>query len=272
MDPSKEPEVHPYADTKYPSEEEGTSAGQSPYAMVDRDHQPIDVSSPFIDDWADIDVSPDDSISCAGISELDLNDTLEAQPTAQTAQDVSGIDLTELSPDDSISCAGISKLDLNDAQEAQPPAPTARDASDCDISSDQTQAKATPSVLDTSTLESELKLLSSEIWKTVHASSSDIPDPNDAAQAQPTAPTAHPASNRSSTFGSDNLFCFQYSISFTVGSRKSFCVQQLTLSTFCNGDYFCFQYSISFTVGSGKSFCLQQVILSTLGNDNYSCF
>ncbi|OAA51231.1 hypothetical protein BBO_01178 [Beauveria brongniartii RCEF 3172] len=220
MDPSKEPDVCPYLDTKYPSEEEGTSSGQSrgPYAVVDRDHQPIDVSSPSIDDWTDIDVSSDDSILCSDVSELDINDTLEAQPTAQTAQDVSGlnalsgqigatvfasnseIDLNDdVSPDDSISCADISELDLNDALEAQPSAPTARDASDSDISSDQAQAKATPSVSDTSDLESEWKLLSAEIWETVHASSSDIPDPNDAAKAQPTAPTAHFASDRDSS-------------------------------------------------------------------------
>ncbi|KAM3453955.1 hypothetical protein MY3296_003427 [Beauveria thailandica] len=215
MDPSKEPDVHPYPDTTYSSEEEGTSAGQlqGPYAVVDRDHQPIDVSSPFIDDWADIDYALDDAIFCPNLSDFHLDDTLGAQPTAQTAQDVSGsnvssgqigatvlpsnseIDLTDMSPDDYDSCADISELDLNDTLEAQLPAPTARDASDLDTSSDQTQAKATPSVSDTSYLDSEVKLLSAKIWEMVHLYWSDIPGLNVASEAQPTAPTAHPSSS-----------------------------------------------------------------------------
>ncbi|KAM3553148.1 hypothetical protein ARSEF4850_007055 [Beauveria asiatica] len=215
MDPSKEPDVHPYPDTAYSSEEEGTSAGQlqGPYAVVDRDHQSIDVSSQFIDDWADIDYPLDDSIFCPNLCELNLNDTSGAQPTAQTAQDGSGsnvssgqigatvlpsnseIDLTDMSPDDSDSCADISELDLNDTLEAQLPAPTARDASDLDTSSDQTQAKATPSVSDTSYLDSEVKLLSAKIWEMAHLYWSDIPGLNVASEVQPTAPTAHPSSS-----------------------------------------------------------------------------
>ncbi|EJP61582.1 uncharacterized protein BBA_09492 [Beauveria bassiana ARSEF 2860] len=160
MDPSKEPDVQRHMHTKYPSEEEVTSYGQlrGLYAVVDRDRRPIQVSPPCIHDWADLNVSSDDSTSNSDVSELDLNDVLEEQSIA----------------------------------------PTAQDASDWGIPPNQTQGKATPSVADTSDLDSEWKSLSAEIWETVHTSQSDDPDPNDALQAQPTAATARPASNQDS--------------------------------------------------------------------------
>ncbi|PQK14042.1 hypothetical protein BB8028_0004g09730 [Beauveria bassiana] len=160
MDPSKKPDVQRHMHTRYPSEEEGTSYGQlrGLYAVVDRDRRPIQVSPPCIHDWADLNVSSDDSTSNSDVSELDLNDVLEEQSIA----------------------------------------PTAQDASDWGIPPNQTQGKATPSVADTSDLDSEWKSLSAEIWETVHTSQSDDPDPSDALQAQPTAATARPASNQDS--------------------------------------------------------------------------
>ncbi|KAF1733824.1 hypothetical protein CRV24_005354 [Beauveria bassiana] len=245
MDPSKEPDVQRHMHTRYPSEEEVTSYGQlrGLYAVVDRDRRPIQVSPPCIHDWADLNVSSDDSTSNSDVSELDLNDVLEEQSIA----------------------------------------PRAQDASDWGIPPNQTQGKATPSVADTSDLDSEWKSLSAEIWETVHTSQSDDPDPNDALQAQPTAATARPASNQDSPSDRTRATTTSSLISAiadltdalkstvnTAHAEPDFAY--VILSTSGNGNYFCFLYSTSFTMGSGKWSCLRQIILSTLGNDNYSRF
>ncbi|PMB71798.1 hypothetical protein BM221_001894 [Beauveria bassiana] len=245
MDPSKKPDVQPHMHTRYPSEEEGTSYGQlrGLYAVVDRDRRPIQVSPPCIHDWADLNVSSDDSTSNSDVSELDLNDVLEEQSIA----------------------------------------PTAQDASDWGIPPNQTQGKATPSVADTSDLDSEWKSLSAEIWETVHTSRSDNPDPNDALQAQPTAATARLASNQDSPSDRTRATTTSSLISDiadltdalkstvnTAHAEPDFAY--VILSTSGNGNYFCFLCSTSFTVGSGKWSCLRRIILSTLGNDNYSRF
>ncbi|KAM3546962.1 hypothetical protein ARSEF1564_000003 [Beauveria bassiana] len=227
MDPSKKPDVQPHMHTRYPSEEEGTSYGQlrGLYAVVDRDRRPIQVSPPCIHDWADLNVSSDDSTSNSDVSELDLNHVLEEQSIA----------------------------------------PTAQDASDWGIPPNQTQGKATPSVADTSDLDSEWKSLSAEIWETVHTSRSDNPDPNDALQAQPTAATARLASNQDSP--SDRTRATTTSSLISDIADLTDALKSTVNTAHAEPD---FAYSI---LGNGNHFCFQAFISSTskLGSGNYFC-